>query len=238
MQILGHRGASGSKPENTLEAFRAAAEQGADGIELDVQRCATGELVVCHDERLERLAGVPLDVRRTPWTLLKSLDVGSSLGFAEARMPLLAEVFEALPAQMLVNIELKCDTLDDGGLSAEVARWVSGEGLSDRVVLSSFNPVCLIRAAAVSPGLRRGFLLDPDRPFFWQGWMATPLLSTYSVHPYFKMCTPTRVEAWKRLGFRIFTWTVNAPEEARRLWEMGVDACITDRPRELRSAFG
>lgn len=234
MRILGHRGASGVQPENTLEAFRAAAEQGADGVELDVQRCASGELVVCHDERLERLAGVPLELRRTPWSRLKRLDVGSRLGFAPARIPLLSEVFEALPARMEVNIELKCDTADDGGLSAEVARWVEGERLGERVLLSSFNPLCLWRAAQVAPSLRRGFLLDPDKRFWWQSWLVSPLVSSYSVHPFHRMCTPGRVAAWKALGLKVATWTVNEPETAGALREMGVDYCISDRPGALR----
>ncbi len=238
MRILGHRGACGVQPENTLEAFRAAAEQGADGVELDVQRCASGELVVCHDERLERLAGVALDLRHTPWSRLKSLDVGSRLGFAPARIPLLREVFEALPARMQVNIELKCDTVDDGGLSAEVARWVEGEKLGQRVLLSSFNPFCLWRVAQVAPSLRRGFLLDPNRYFWWQSWLVTPLVSSFSVHPFFRMCTPARVEGWKALGLEIVIWTVNAPEEVTALQAMGIDYCITDHPKRLLEALG
>ena len=90
MRLLAHRGASADFPENTLEAMRGAMEQGADGVELDVIRCGSGELVVCHDEWLDRLAGLHWDVRETPWRKLKRLDVGSRLGFAPARIPLLA----------------------------------------------------------------------------------------------------------------------------------------------------
>ena len=78
MRILGHRGASAEFPENTIEAFLGAAEQGADGVELDVMRCASGELVVCHDERLDRLAGLELEFARTSWRRLKTVDVGLS----------------------------------------------------------------------------------------------------------------------------------------------------------------
>src|SRR5215218_8651774 len=75
--ILAHRGASADFPENTLEAFMGAVAQGADGVELDVMRCSTGELVVCHDERLDRLAGRDWWVHATPWWKLKRADVGS-----------------------------------------------------------------------------------------------------------------------------------------------------------------
>src|SRR5687767_4290651 len=82
MRSLGHRGASADFPENTMEAFSGAMAQRADGVELDVMRCATGELVVCHDEWLDRLAGLHWEVLTTPWWKLRKADVGSRLGFA------------------------------------------------------------------------------------------------------------------------------------------------------------
>ena len=93
MRILGHRGASADFPENTLEAFSGAIAQRADGVELDVMRCASGELVVCHDEWLDRLAGLHWEVLTTPWWKLKGVDVGSRLGFAPARIPLSPQRF-------------------------------------------------------------------------------------------------------------------------------------------------
>src|SRR5688500_1304458 len=124
MLVLAHRGASADAPENTLEAFQEAIVQNADGVELDVQRCGSGELVVCHDEMLERLAGLPWDLRETPWWKLREVDVGSKLGFKRARIPLLEEVFDLLPHKMLINVEIKCDTFDDRGLSVEVAKLI------------------------------------------------------------------------------------------------------------------
>src|SRR5512133_799359 len=108
--VLGHRGASAEAPENTLAAFRLAMEQGADGFELDVRRCATGEVVIVHDEDLSRVAGAPLRVRDTPLAALRSFDVGAwkGEGFRGERIPLLSEVLEALPAAV-VNVELKSE---------------------------------------------------------------------------------------------------------------------------------
>ena len=115
--VLGHRGASADAPENTLAAFAEADRQGADGIELDAMLCGSGEVVVCHDERLDRLAGLPWLVRDTPLWKLQQADVGSHLGFEPARIPTLMEVLGAVPSHFLVNIELKCSNFDDGGLS-------------------------------------------------------------------------------------------------------------------------
>src|SRR5581483_4765133 len=160
MRILAHRGASADFPENTLEAFEGAVRQKADGVELDVQRCASGELVVCHDEQLDRIAGLRWWVTATPDWKLKKADVGSHLGFDAARIPLLEEVFELLPDDMLVNVELKCDLVDDRGLTLETGRLITERGWEDRVLISSFNPLCLLRLAASFPHLRRGQLID------------------------------------------------------------------------------
>ena len=105
--ILGHRGASAEAPENTLAAFRLAVEQGADGVELDVWRCGSGEVVVHHDPDTARTGGVARLVSSTPWAELRRLDVGSWKGerFAGERIPLLAEVLDALPTAV-VNVEL------------------------------------------------------------------------------------------------------------------------------------
>ena len=237
MLLLAHRGASADAPENTLAAFQEAVSQGADGVELDAMVCGSGEVVVCHDEHLERLAGLPWQVRTTSWWKLQQADVGSRLGFAPARIPLLEEVLDALPSHFLVNIELKCDHVDDGGLSQKVAELVTRRGLGERVVISSFNPLCLFRTAAAAPSLRRGFLIDPDKRWAPQAYVVSPLVSSHSVHPSHEDCTPERVEEWHRKGLRVAVWTVDEPERARALKEMGVSYLITNKPRAIREAL-
>jgi glycerophosphoryl diester phosphodiesterase len=233
MRILAHRGASADFPENTLEAFRGAAQQGADGVELDVMRCASKELVVCHDEQLTRLAGLPWWVHATPWWKLSRADVGSKLGFAPARIPRLEEVFEALPPHMLVNVELKCDTLDDRGLTLAVGHFIEERRLNDRVLVSSFNPLCLVRLAAAFPGIRRGQLIDPDKSWLMQQ-LWTGLVARESVHPSARDCTKERVARWHARGFEVAVWTVDDPAEADALERMGVDLLITNRPLAIR----
>ncbi|QSQ23823.1 glycerophosphodiester phosphodiesterase [Pyxidicoccus parkwayensis] len=237
MLLLAHRGASADAPENTLDAFAEAARQGADGVELDAMVCGSGEVVVCHDERLERLARLPWEVRATPWWKLQRADVGSPLGFAPARIPLLEEVLEALPAHFLVNIELKCERFDDGGLAKKVAELVHRRGLAERVVCSSFNPVCLFRLAAVAPELRRGFLIDPDKPWAVQAYGVSPLVSSHSVHPFHEACTPERVAAWRKSHLRVAAWTVDDSTRAAALERMGVSYLITNRPGAVRAAL-
>src|SRR5205823_602409 len=101
--IWGHRGASFDAPENTLAAFTLAQAQGADGVELDAQRCGSGEVVVLHDESLGRTTGFAGLVTETPWSIVRGLDAGSrkDARFRGERVPLLAEVLESFP--LLVN---------------------------------------------------------------------------------------------------------------------------------------
>ncbi|HYH98198.1 glycerophosphodiester phosphodiesterase [Hyalangium sp.] len=237
MLLLAHRGASADAPENTLEAFAEAVRQGADGVELDARVCSSGEVVVCHDDRLDRLAGLPWEVRTTAWWKLQRADVGTPLGFGPARIPLLEEVLEALPAHFLVNIELKSGHLDDGGLAHRVAGLVTQRGLAERVVISSFNPLCLFRVAAAAPSLRRGLLIDPNKPWRPQAYVLSPLVSSHSVHPHHGACTPERVAEWTGSGLRVAAWTVDEPARARELAEMGVSYLITNRPGPLREAL-
>ncbi|MHB8878697.1 MAG: glycerophosphodiester phosphodiesterase [Myxococcaceae bacterium] len=237
MLLLAHRGASAAAPENTLTAFREAVVQGADGVELDVRVCGSGELVVCHDPTLDRLAGLPWEVARTPWWKLRQADVGTRLGFAPERIPRLEEVFDALPAPLWVNVELKGEGLDGGGLAAKVARYLTSARLEGRVVVSSFNPFLLLRLAAACGSLRRGFLLNPEASFALHGGLIAPLVSSYSIHPHHSACTSPRVARWHRWGLVVAAWTVDDPKRALALRQMGVDLLITNRPGELRRAL-
>src|SRR5512141_12305 len=123
--VLGHRGASADAPENTLAAFRLAMQQGADGVELDVWRCASGEVVVAHDEDLQRVAGSPLRIPDARLDELRAADVGAWKGarWRGERIPRLDEVLEALPGAV-VNVELKSRGGRDLGLAHAVAEVI------------------------------------------------------------------------------------------------------------------
>jgi glycerophosphoryl diester phosphodiesterase len=234
MRILGHRGASLDFPENTLDAMTGAVSQGADGVEFDVLRCASGELVVCHDELLTRLTGQPLKVSHTKWQVLKTLDVGSLLGFKPAKIPLLSEVYDSVPADFVMNLEIKCDVFDDAGLSVTVADFLKHRRETERSIVSSFNPWCLVKLSATAPRLRTGLLIDPDRNLPAQIEQWAPLVANYSVHPSFGQTPKTQLQHWKQQHRRVIVWTVDDLETARQLEEWGVDDVITNRPGSLR----
>lgn len=234
MQVLAHRGASADAPENTLEAFEEAIRQDADGLEFDVRVCGSGEVVVFHDDCLSRLANLPWKIRYTPWWKLRRIDVATRLGFKPAHVPLLADVVAAVPTSCILNIELKCDVWDDRGLSIKVADYVVRCRLEERVIISSFNPLCLARVAARAPHLKRGLLINPDASFMLQNCLLAPWCSNFSMHLSDVQVTADQVLQWRRRGWRTAGWTVDDPERALELSSMGIDYCITNRPGQIK----
>src|SRR5512138_3415358 len=182
--VLGHRGASADAPENTLAAFRLAVAQGADGVELDVWRCATGEVVVAHDEDARRVAGVDIRIPDAPLSALRALDVGAWKGarFRGERIPLLAEVLEALP-RALVNVELKSRGGRDLGLAHAVAEDVHRARAEARVVVSSFDWRLVAAFRLASPDVPTGLLFDGTRAWWVRTALAIRTLRPAALHP-------------------------------------------------------
>lgn len=233
MQILAHRGASADKPENTLSAFYEAIAQGADGVEFDVMRCRSGEVVVFHDDSLTRLAEVDWLVTETDYSKLATARILGS-----ERIPLFEEVLDILPHHFIVNVELKCHEFQDKGLSMAVGQILTRRKRIEKTVVSSFNAVNLLRLKRAFPTLPRGYLFEPGRYFFLQGKCLGPWIANTSIHPHSDDCTPERVRAWHQRGLKVAVWTVDDASRARALRQMEIDMLITNRPRELKTALG
>lgn len=237
--VLGHRGASADAPENTLAAFRLALAQGADGVELDVWRCATGEVVVFHDEDTARLTGVPLTVPDAPLPALRALDVGAHRGarFAGERIPRLEEVLEALPGA-IVNVELKARRRrPDLELAPAVARVLRGGNTAGRVVVSSFDHRLVVAFRLAAPEIPVGLLVEAEHPRPLLTALATRLLRPAAIHPDRRLVTPARARGWIARGLAVNVWTVDDPEEARGLAALGASAIITNVPGRIRAAL-
>src|SRR5512146_2645025 len=168
--VLGHRGASADAPENTLAAFQLAMAQGADGVALDVWRCRSGEVVVAHDEDLLRVGSTALRIPDAPLRELRAVDVGSWKGrrFGGERIPLLAEVLEALPGA-IVNVELKSRGRDLG-LAQAAAEVVWRARAGARVVVSSFDWRLVAAFRLASRDVATGLLFDGTRAWSLRVW--------------------------------------------------------------------
>ena len=227
--VLGHRGASAEAPENTLAAFGRAIDLGADGFELDVWRCGSGEAVVIHDEDAMRTGQSPRRVTRTSLPLLREIDVGGE------PIPTLAEVLEAFPSAV-VNVELKSGRVPDLGLAREVARTLRQQQAGARVVVSSFSAALLAAFRAMAPGVASGYLVAPGALWQARAFAAVRLLRPAAIHPARQLVTPARVEAWGRSGLRVLVWTVDDPAEVERLAALGVAAVVSNVPGMAREA--
>lgn len=229
--VIAHRGASSELPENTLAAFRRAAEHCADGIELDVQPCATGELVVFHDDQLARLTGQPFPVAATSLAVLRKLRVGGE------PIPTFAELMEELePTSLRVNVELKVTGATRRRSPIELAARLAEHSLGERLLVSSFDPVALAwftrRARHVPIGLLfHGLLPRPLREAWAARW-----LRPAAVHPERHLVRPRTIAAWRAAGYGINTWTVDRERDWAHFRDT-VDAVITNRPADALSFY-
>jgi len=215
-------------------------EQGADGVELDVWRCASGEVVVIHDAHTGRTApgGPGRDVRRSAWRELCTVDVGAWAGsrWRGERIPLLAEVLEALPSAV-VNVELKSEGVPDARLAFAAARVVAAAGAGARCLVSSFDPVLLAAFRVAAPRVRAGALFAADQAWRLREAVGTRLVRAAAVHPERTLVEETRLRRWRARGLAVHVWTVDDPPELARLAALGVDALITNRPAVARAAL-
>ncbi len=155
MLILGHRGYSGSYPENTLLSFKKALEHKADGIELDVHLSKDGEMVVCHDENLYRTYG------KHAWIKDKTLGEMRKLNSLGQKLPTLEEVFQEVPKLAFVNIELKTNIISYPHLEEKVMKLVSNDA-PERVLISSFNHSTLVRVRELDRNVKLGMLFGEE----------------------------------------------------------------------------
>lgn len=236
---LAHRGASQYAPENTLAAFRLAAEMGADGVELDVKLSKDGEVVIIHNDDVSATTNGQGLVKEKTLAELKALDAGSYFDpkFSQATVPTLQELFIALGPVLLFNIELKTMSMRDEGLEAEVIRLVEDYNLQDQVVLSSFNPFSLKRAYQLNPNIKRALLWYPTLAITlrWKLFRSTAKPDMF--HPQWQATTPAIVKREHERGLLVNVWTCNDPKIMHDLIKMGVDSIMTDCPDLLKQVI-
>ncbi len=236
--IFAHRGASAHAPENTLAAFELAVRQGAPAIELDAMLCASGEVVVIHDDRLERTTNGRGLVRETPLSALRALDAGSSFdaAFAGEHIPTLEAVFERLGGRVLINIELKNYATPADALPERVADLVQRHHLQTKVLFSSFNPLALRRIRARLPDAPIALLTTASKlGRMLNGPLGRLLVPYDALHPERRAVTAALVQAVHRRGGRVHVYTVNSRAEMQRLYALGVDGIFTDDPLIVRT---
>jgi glycerophosphoryl diester phosphodiesterase len=224
--IFAHRGAAGQAPENTLASFRLALEQHCDVIELDIHLSKDNQIVVCHDESVTRTSNGSGLIRGMTAAEIKKLDAGSWFDpkFAEEKMPLLSEVFELVPSEIGINIELKKDY---GGQLQLLIELVRHYNRMDSVIFSSFDHKLLYRLKQMTPEAKVSLvydckMFDPVQMIRHFGE------DIYSIHANYLMIDKEDIAAVRQNGQHVIVWTCNRAEEIKTLFDMGVSGVITD----------
>ena len=237
--VFAHRGASGYAPENTLEAFALAVQMGAHGVELDAHLTRDGEIVVAHDEAVDRVSDGTGRIADMTLAELKRLNFNKTHPeyVSRSEIPTLREVFRLLgPAGLAVNVELKNSYIDYPGLERKVIELAGEEDILDRVLFSSFNHYSMQRIKAMDRRFYCGLLYEATliRP-----WDYAAALGMDALHPHFsEALVPTPGEECReahRCGLEVNTWTVNTEEDLRAVICAGADRVISNYPdRALR----
>lgn len=237
--IIAHRGASAHAPENTMAAFDLAIQQGADGIEFDVWKCGSGEVVVTHNRQTKELSGSEGDIHRMTLKALRKLDFGAHKDprFRGERIPTLAEVLDRAKDLKVINIEIKGMDVRSRGIELDIAELILKFKLLRRAVISSFNPTILLRLQALNPALRLGLLLFNRSPLpMRHGWSAN-FLKPYSIHPSFGLLQEKKVQRAHTRNQKVIVWTINDFQQLEACIGLGVDGIITDDPGWAHNAL-
>ena len=223
--VIGHRGAMGHETENTLASVQKALDLGVDGIEVDVFNILSGETVVFHDERVERLAngGGRIEEYNIVDLLQLTLD-------GNHKIPMLQDVLKLIDNKVLLNIELKGAGTSDR-VNFIMKYYIKERGWSpEKFIISSFNWDELREMRRINPDVAIAVLTEDD-PL--EAIPVAKELKAVAINPDHKKLTKENNEAIKDAGFKIYTWTVNEPEDILRVKRLGVDGIITNYPERV-----
>lgn len=230
IRVFAHRGFSGSYPENTMLAFKQALANGAGGIELDVQLTKDGEVIILHDEKLDRTTTGTGLVSEHSLEDLRQLDASYTyrgmVGFNP--IPTLREYFEQVKQEdIITNIELKTGILPYPGIEQKTWELIREFHLEDRIIISSFNHYSIMRMKSIAPCLEYGLLTST---WIYQPGAYAKQLGVTCYHPHYIGLTDEVIQDLKEHNIKINPWTVNSKEDAANLIAKGVDNIISNYP--------
>jgi glycerophosphoryl diester phosphodiesterase len=226
---VGHRGAKGHAPENTLASFDRAVELGVNAVETDVHLSRDGEVMLIHDHTVDRTTDGHGYVKDMTAAELKTLDAGGWYGpeFAGQRILTLAELLAWAKGRVGVAIEIKNGPIYYPGIAEKVVRLVRQHDMARQALLLSFDHLVLREARMIAPEIAAGIL--------YVGRLVDPVAAARAagadaIHPQWAFVTPDLVQAAHAAGLAVSPWCPNDLPTLRRLSEMGVDSVGTDYP--------
>lgn len=215
-----------------MESYIEAERLGADGLEFDAQMTKDGELVVLHDERVDRTTNGKGWVKDFTLQELKSLSAGCrfSSQYNSAKIPTVKEVLAwAQGNNLRLNIELKTGMIKYPDLERRVIELVQAYGVQDRVILSSFNHYSMIKAHQIEPAIQTAILFMEG---LFAPWKYARKLGVSALHCYWPVAVPEMIEGSKREGIAIRPFTVNKKAKLTSLIQAGCSGIFTDFPEQ------
>jgi glycerophosphoryl diester phosphodiesterase len=226
-QIFAHRGYSAKYAENTMSAFFAAQKAGADGLELDTQLTKDGEIVVIHDEKVDRTTSGNGFVKDFSFKEIRKLNANIK-GIKKEPIPSLAEVLEWLKTNdLFCNIELKNGLIPYEGMEEKVIKLIRRYDLADRIIISSFNHYSIVYSYQLAPEIETA-------PLFIEGiympWIYSQSIRAKGIHPKHSAISDHIIKTTIENGIAVRPYTVNRGKDMRRLFNVNCSAIITDDP--------
>lgn len=236
--VWAHRGASGYAPENTLAAFQKAVDLGADGVELDIQLTKDDQIVVIHDETIDRTSDGKGWVKDYTLEELRAFNYNRTKPeYKHADIPTMREVFELLkPTGLFINIEIKTGMVFYEKIEEKILALTKEMGMEDRVCYSSFNHYTVTRIHELNPDAEVGFLYA-DGPIDMPSYGVKHGVN--ALHPaLYNLQYDGFVKECKEKGLKLNVWTVNERPYMEMCCQYGVDAIITNYPDIAKEVVG
>ncbi|MGC9778966.1 MAG: glycerophosphodiester phosphodiesterase [Candidatus Heimdallarchaeota archaeon] len=218
--IFGHRGASSLEPENTMKAFDRALQDGADGIEFDVRKTADDELVIIHDQRINRTSNGRGRVSKISYSNLLKYDFGK-----EEKIPLLRDVLKLYGNKHWLNVEVK-----EIGFENQLVEMLKELKINKKLVVSSFKIPVLNKLKELTDEIPTAYLFNRETNDLKK---LIKNVDTNDIHPGKHFVNKTLIDNAHKLNIQVRVWTVDDRITARKLTEWGVDGIMTNNPKEI-----
>ncbi|PNV73950.1 glycerophosphodiester phosphodiesterase family protein [Leptospira inadai] len=239
--VIAHRGFSGEYPENTMLAFRKAVEVGADWIELDVTLTADREVVVIHDDTLDRTTNMRGPVREASFERIRKADAGGwkDIRFVGEPVPKIWDVWNfVLGTELGLNIEIKTSAYEpspkESPIEDSLIRFALDKKALDKTLFSSFCWDSLVRIRELSTDAKLGILIGEETPHWEEALDLAFRLNAFSLNLSSRMAQKEIVSKIQEQGFSVFVYTLNTEEELRKGLDAGADGIFTNYPARMK----
>ncbi|KAB7669963.1 glycerophosphodiester phosphodiesterase [Bacillus sp. B1-b2] len=229
-QIFAHRGYAAKFPENTMIAFMEAEKVKADGIELDIQMTKDNEVVIIHDEKVDRTTDGSGYVKDLTLKDIRSLNAAKKFpNLPNQLIPSLVEFLDWMKDTTLVcNIELKNNKINYEGMLEKTIQLIRNYGLENRIIFSSFNHYSLVQAHRIAPEIETAPLLSDG---IYQPWIYANAICAKGFHPNYRRINKQMIQQSEMNHIKVRAYTVNHPSAMNELIKTGISGIITDEPK-------